>query len=157
MGLLSMCQTFSTRSQRNSHVRLIHSVGTRVQYPEADHPTVVPALDRKYTCRCGKSYSVLAADKFQKHVRQCPLPSTSIERPPANGETTELDLAVNRTEVAATEIPAEMSNVLSAFMSVTDTLLEEDRVSLQPSTRSMSRFFDHMNWPALDKRSNKQQ
>jgi hypothetical protein len=41
-----------------------------------------------------------------------------------------------------------MSHALSVFMSATDTLLEEDRVSLQPSTRSMSWFFDHMNWPA---------
>jgi hypothetical protein len=50
----------------------------------------MPALDRKYTCRCGKSYSVVAAEKFQKHVRQRPLPNTSIESPPADGETTEL-------------------------------------------------------------------
>jgi hypothetical protein len=128
----------------------------------------VPVLSGKYTCRCGKSFRALT-NAFQKHARQCLLPSTPIESSPADGETDEfgnylnteshlppmllkhslcysIDNAVNLTELAPTEIPTEMSNVLSVFMSATDGILEANDHSLQAGVRSISWFFEHMHW-----------
>jgi hypothetical protein len=137
------------------------------------HHTVVPAVSGKYTCRCGKSYSVLSTTKFQRHARQCPLPGTSIERSPEDGETDVfgnylhieshlspmllkhslccwIDNAVNFTELVPTEIPTEipteMSTVISLFMSATDGILEANDHSLQAGVRSISWFFEHMHW-----------
>jgi hypothetical protein len=57
-----------------------------------------------------------------------------------------IDNAVNLTELAPTEIPTELSNVLSISMTATDSILGANDHSLQTGVRSVSWFFDHMHW-----------
>ena len=48
--------------------------------------------------------------------------------------------------MAPTEVPTELSDVLSISMTATDSILGANDHSLPAGVRSISWFFDHMHW-----------
>lgn len=83
-------EIFASRGHRDRHVLMCHSDGISICYPESSVSVKVPLLNSKFTCRCGKQYSLNSQAELRKHAQKCYLssitlnPETSVQQEVSN-------------------------------------------------------------------------